>query len=67
MTIRTIACALGSAAALFAANAGAADFPDKPIRIIVPFAAGTATDQLARATSVTGSQLMHRRRPRSRL
>ena len=49
MTIRTIAAALSSAAALFAGHAGAADFPDKPIRIIVPFAAGTATDQLARA------------------
>ena len=49
MTIRTIAAALSSAAALVAGHAGAADFPDKPIRIIVPFAAGTATDQLARA------------------
>lgn len=49
MTIRTIAAVLSSAAALVAGHAGAADFPDKPIRIIVPFAAGTATDQLARA------------------
>jgi tripartite-type tricarboxylate transporter receptor subunit TctC len=29
--------------------ASAADFPEKPIRFVVPFAAGTATDQLARA------------------
>lgn len=31
------------------AGAAAADFPEKPIRFVVPFAAGTATDQLARA------------------
>lgn len=31
------------------AGAVAADFPEKPIRFVVPFAAGTATDQLARA------------------
>jgi len=49
MTFRKIAAAFASAAALLAASAGAAGFPDKPIRIIVPFAAGTATDQLARA------------------
>ena len=49
MTFRKIAAASASAAALLAASAGAAGFPDKPIRIIVPFAAGTATDQLARA------------------
>jgi tripartite-type tricarboxylate transporter receptor subunit TctC len=30
-------------------GASAADFPEKPIRFVVPFAAGTATDQLARA------------------
>jgi tripartite-type tricarboxylate transporter receptor subunit TctC len=29
--------------------ASAAGFPEKPIRFVVPFAAGTATDQLARA------------------
>ena len=44
-------------AALLAAApfAALADFPDKPITFIVPFAAGSATDQLARAlgTAVT--------------
>jgi tripartite-type tricarboxylate transporter receptor subunit TctC len=52
MTIRTsttISLMLASAAVALAGSAGAADFPDKPIRIVVPFAAGTATDQLARA------------------
>jgi tripartite-type tricarboxylate transporter receptor subunit TctC len=34
--------------AVFAGPASA-DFPEKPIRLVVPFASGTATDQLARA------------------
>lgn len=33
----------------FCTSACAAGFPEKPIRFVVPFAAGTATDQLARA------------------
>lgn len=39
------------AALCLAAVAGpaAAEFPEKPIRLVVPFASGTATDQLARA------------------
>ncbi|MGE8404662.1 MAG: Bug family tripartite tricarboxylate transporter substrate binding protein [Delftia tsuruhatensis] len=41
------ACALAAAAA--AAPALAQDYPSKPITFVVPFAAGSATDQLARA------------------
>jgi len=41
---------LAAAALAFTAlAAGAQGFPDKPITFVVPFAAGTATDQIARA------------------
>ncbi|MCY1228226.1 hypothetical protein D9M68_534270 [compost metagenome] len=43
---------LGSAAALLAAPALAADeFPSKPLRLVVPFAAGSGTDAVARLTA----------------
>jgi tripartite-type tricarboxylate transporter receptor subunit TctC len=40
---------LAVAAALAAGTAAAQDFPNKPVTFVVPFAAGSATDQLARA------------------
>src|SRR3990172_2423145 len=39
----------GSLGALAVAAAHAQGYPDKPIHFIVPFAAGSATDQLARS------------------
>jgi tripartite-type tricarboxylate transporter receptor subunit TctC len=47
MTSRRIAT--GLAAGLLAFAAHAQDYPAKPITFVVPFAAGSATDQLARA------------------
>ena len=41
--------ALAAAALAFASAVQAQSFPDKPITFVVPFAAGTATDQIARA------------------
>ncbi len=41
--------ALLGAALLFSAAATAQTFPSKPIRAVVPFAAGSATDQIGRA------------------
>jgi tripartite-type tricarboxylate transporter receptor subunit TctC len=46
---RRFALAAIAAAGFAAASAGAQTFPDKPFTFIVPFAAGSATDQLARA------------------
>jgi tripartite-type tricarboxylate transporter receptor subunit TctC len=44
-----LAVAVFAAAALAPAFAGAQTYPAKPVTFIVPFAAGSATDQLARA------------------
>ena len=44
-------------AALVAANAWA-EYPDRPVKIIVPFAAGSGTDVVARATSAALAKRM---------
>src|SRR5688572_209269 len=49
MLIRKALLAIG--AAVFAATASAQPYPSKPIRIVVPFAPGTATDNLVRPLS----------------
>jgi len=48
---------IAAAVAAFAATAYPADFPDKQITLVVPFAAGSATDQLARALGQELTQL----------
>src|SRR3954462_13310788 len=45
-------------AALLAINAAAADYPDRPVKIIVPFAAGTGTDVVARAAGAALAKRM---------
>jgi len=49
MTFRFIRRALLAALTLFAAAGAYAQYPDKPVRIIVPYAAGGGGDQLTRA------------------
>jgi tripartite-type tricarboxylate transporter receptor subunit TctC len=48
-TVLLAAAGLGSALAPGSAFAQGSKYPDKPLTLIVPFAAGSATDQLARA------------------
>lgn len=49
MNLKRLPSLLLSAACLLVSGSAAAEFPEKPVRFVVPFASGTATDQLARA------------------
>lgn len=50
----SIICTLG----LFSSSAQAQNYPSKPIRAIVPFAAGSATDQIGRAFAAKMSEVL---------
>ena len=56
MKFKKLSSLLLSAACLVGAGSAHAQYPDKPIRFVVPFAAGTATDQFARALGQAISQ-----------
>lgn len=50
--------ALAGTSILFASAAMAQGYPDKPIKAIVPFAAGSATDQIGRAFAQKMSEIL---------
>ncbi len=56
ITVRALRGALAAAALLFAASASAQSYPAKPVRIIVPYGVGTATDTAARVLAQKLSQ-----------
>ena len=49
--VRWLATMLAAAGLAFAAQAQAADYPTKPVRVVVAFTAGGTTDMLARSVS----------------
>ena len=59
ISFRLLAMALSAlASATFSATASAQTFPAKPIRLIVPFAAGSATDTVGRVYSQKMAELL---------
>ena len=68
MTPRFVPALLLGALALAAVGPAAAEYPEKPIRFVVPFASGTATDQIARSfgqaiTAEAGQQVIIDNKP----
>ena len=57
--LRSLASALATALCLASAGALAQSFPSRPVRIIVPFAAGGAVDDLARLIAANLAAAWH--------
>ena len=55
-----IRCIFAAAAVLLAANATAQSYPDKPVRVVVPYVAGGATDIYARLISKNLSDVLEK-------
>lgn len=56
--LRTAACAAALATACFSGSALAQKYPNKPVRMIVPFAAGGGTDIMARIIAQKMSEVL---------
>src|SRR5665213_216130 len=56
-SVRTLTWLALAAACLFPGGAPAAEYPDRPVRWIVPYAAGGTTDVIARYVAQTMSQI----------
>ncbi|MFC7517960.1 Bug family tripartite tricarboxylate transporter substrate binding protein [Herbaspirillum sp. GCM10030257] len=68
MKLFTLPTIVLSAVCLLVSTGAAAEYPEKPIRFVVPFASGTATDQIARAmgqaiTAETKQQVIVENKP----
>jgi len=57
--MKTFASLLAATALAFASFAGAQDFPTRPVKIVVPFAAGGAVDSVARVIGARMQEQMH--------
>src|SRR5260221_4070482 len=55
---RSLLTAAVATAAFLTMNAAAADYPDRAVKIVVPFAAGSGTDVVARATGAALAKRM---------